>query len=85
MQTPLEKQEHQLLYNFALYFLEGLIHLNQTERLDQKMGSLALEDGSDSQPSNADISMNQEVRLSLQDWERNGRVWQMPWLFENMR
>ena len=85
MQTPLEKQEHQLLYNFSLYFFEGLIHLNQTERLGQKMGPLALEDGSGSQSSNADISLNQEVRLSLQDWERNGQVWQMPWLFENMR
>ncbi|WOG96866.1 hypothetical protein DCAR_0416204 [Daucus carota subsp. sativus] len=63
----------------------SLIHLNETERLDLKMGSLALEDGSDSQPSNAGISSNQEVRHSLLEQERSGQVWKMPWLFENIQ
>lgn len=65
-------------------FLGSLVPLNQTECLSQKMESLALKDGYDSQAGNADVSANQEARCSVQKLESNGQVWQLPWMFEDM-
>ncbi|KAK1388353.1 Tetratricopeptide repeat protein [Heracleum sosnowskyi] len=66
-------------------FSGSLVPLNQTERLNQKMESLALEGGYVYQASNADISTNQEVRNSMPEAESKGQVRQSPWMFQNMK
>ncbi|KAL8135190.1 uncharacterized protein LOC141720854 [Apium graveolens] len=66
-------------------FSGSLVPLNQTESLGQKMESLALEEGYAYQASNADNSTNQEVRRAVQEAESKGQVWQLPWIFENMK